>query len=66
MGRCCRDHLDVMYGPEAPPLDWDAAGEYSRPNIQLYYLSYAAKPLHRDQLVEVRRGSGPCCACGVQ
>ena len=52
----CRDHLDVMFGPEAPPLDWDSQRLYSRQNIELYYLSHAATPLSKDNIVEVRQG----------
>ncbi|KAF8072387.1 ttc4 [Scenedesmus sp. PABB004] len=39
------DHLDVMFGPDAPPLEWDAAGEYSRRRVRLHYLSNAGAPL---------------------
>lgn len=42
-----------MFGPEAPPLEWDSRGEYSRQNIEVYYLSHAATPLSLDQLTEV-------------
>ncbi|PSC72268.1 tetratricopeptide repeat 4-like protein [Micractinium conductrix] len=53
------DHLDLMFGPEAPPLEWDSRGEYSRENVELYYLSHAATPLDLDQLTEVYFGSWP-------
>lgn len=43
-----------MFGPEAPPLEWDSRGDYSRQNIEVYYLSHAATPLTLDQLTEVR------------
>ena len=39
---------------QAPPLEWDTKGEYTRASIELYYLSNAAKPLDADQLTEVR------------
>ena len=48
-----------MFGPEAPPLDWDAGGQYARGAVQLYYLSHAATPLTREQLVEALYGSWP-------
>ncbi|KAI7844146.1 hypothetical protein COHA_002281 [Chlorella ohadii] len=54
-----RDHLDLMFGPEAPPLDWDSQREYSRDRIEVYYLSHAATPLSLDQLTEAFFGSWP-------
>lgn len=48
-----RDHLDVMFGADAPPLDWDKAGHYSRGDIELYYLSHGASPLKKEDIVEV-------------
>lgn len=48
-----------MFGPEAPPLDWDSRGEYSRANIEVYYLSNSATPLNVDQLTEAFFGSWP-------
>lgn len=54
-----RDHLDVMFGPEAPPLDWDARGEYSRDAVELYYLSHGATPLSREALAEALHGGWP-------
>ncbi|KAL4450020.1 hypothetical protein ABPG77_010689 [Micractinium sp. CCAP 211/92] len=54
-----KDHLDLMFGSEAPPLEWDSRGEYSRQNIEVYYLSHAATPLSLDQLTEVYFGSWP-------
>jgi hypothetical protein len=42
-----------MFGPEAPPLEWDAARAYGRSNIEVYYLSHAATPLNKEQLTEV-------------
>ena len=32
-----------MFGPEAPPLEWDARKEYTRQSIELYYLSHAGE-----------------------
>ncbi|GAB4818948.1 hypothetical protein N2152v2_005994 [Parachlorella kessleri] len=54
-----RDHLDVMFGPEAPPLDWDKQRLYSRENVELYYLSHSASPLSRENIVEVLHGGWP-------
>ena len=48
------DHLDAMCAPGAPPLAWDAAGEYARSRLELYYLAHAAAPLDEDALAEVR------------
>jgi hypothetical protein len=36
-----------MFGPEAPPLPWDADGEYSRDRVELYYLSNAGQQLQQ-------------------
>jgi hypothetical protein len=36
-----------MFGPEAPPLPWDADGEYSRDKVELYYLSNAGQQLQQ-------------------
>ena len=47
--------MDAMFGPEAPPLDWDRQRLYSRQNIELYYLSHAATPLSKENIVEVRQ-----------
>lgn len=58
-----RDHLDLMFGPDAPPLDWDTQHEYSRDKIEIYYLSHAATPLSLDQLTEVRLGCAGWCPC---
>lgn len=53
------DHLDVMFGEGAPPLPWDAAGEYSRRRVELYYLSNAGAPLTPDQLAQAMAGRWP-------
>jgi hypothetical protein len=31
------EYLDGMFGPDAPPLPWDAAGAYSRAALEVYY-----------------------------
>ena len=31
------DHLDAMFGPDAPPLHWDTAGQYTRDKLDVYY-----------------------------
>jgi hypothetical protein len=36
-----------MFGPDAPPLPWDEAREYTRDRIELYYLAHAGKPLNK-------------------
>ena len=48
-----QQHLDVMFAPDAPPLHWDEDHHYTRSRLELYYLSYAAKPLRLEQLTEV-------------
>jgi hypothetical protein len=48
-----------MFGPDAPPLPWDAAGEYSRGAVELYYLANAGAPLTREQLVHAMAGQWP-------
>lgn len=54
-----RDHLDMMFGPEAPPLEWDEDGIYKRSSVELYYLSNAATQLSEGQLVEAMYGGWP-------
>ena len=48
-----QQHLDAMFAEDAPPLDWDTEQQYTRSNLELYYLAYAAKPLSLQQLTEV-------------
>jgi hypothetical protein len=36
-----------MFGPEAPPLEWDFDSEYTRDRVELYHLSHAGAPLER-------------------
>ena len=43
-----------MFGPEAPPLQWDSEGAYTRGRVQLFYLAHAAQPLSLEALSEVR------------
>ncbi|GBF91215.1 hypothetical protein Rsub_04884 [Raphidocelis subcapitata] len=56
---CVADHLDVMFGEGAPPLPWDAAGEYSRARVELYYLANAGQPLTQPQLEDAMAGRWP-------
>lgn len=53
------DHLDVMFGPGAPPLDWDTDGVYTRQRLELYYLSNAGKALTEEQLATAMAGRWP-------
>ncbi|GLI68177.1 hypothetical protein VaNZ11_012517, partial [Volvox africanus] len=53
------EHLDIMFGPDAPQLQWDEAGNYTRDRIELYYLAHAGRPLNRDQLVQAMQGRWP-------
>jgi hypothetical protein len=52
-------HLDEMFGPDAPPLEWDARREYTRGRLELYYLTHAGKPMTRPQVVEAMQGRWP-------
>lgn len=54
-----RDHLDAMFGPDAPPLEWDDDKQYSRAAVELYYLSHGGTPLTEAQLVDVFAGGWP-------
>ena len=49
----------MMFGPEAPLLEWDTEGAYSRGAIEVYYLSNGAAPLTERQLEEVYFGGWP-------
>ena len=48
-----QQHLDVMFAPDSPSLEWDDDLHYTRNKLELYYLSHAAKPLQLEQLTEV-------------
>ncbi|KAG1680398.1 hypothetical protein FOA52_015489 [Chlamydomonas sp. UWO 241] len=52
-------HLDEMFGPDAPPLEWDARGEYTRGRMELYYLRHAGRPMSRLQLIDAMQGRWP-------
>lgn len=56
-----QQHLDAMFAEDAPPLDWDTEHQYTRNQLELYYLAYAAKPLPLQQLTEV----DICTTCSV-
>ncbi|PNW80046.1 hypothetical protein CHLRE_08g375650v5 [Chlamydomonas reinhardtii] len=56
---CFNEHLDMMFDPEGPPLQWDGAGAYVRDRVELYYLAHAGRPLTREQLVEAMQGRWP-------
>ncbi|GAX82003.1 hypothetical protein CEUSTIGMA_g9431.t1 [Chlamydomonas eustigma] len=51
--------MDEMFGPDTPPLSWDSKGEYTRDRVELYYLSYAGRPLDREQLILAVQGKWP-------
>eukprot|EP00889_Picochlorum_renovo_P001173 jgi/Picre1/28203/NNA_003609.t1 len=57
-----KDHLDVMFGADAPPLAWDTDATYTRDSIEIYYLSHAAKPIARNDLIEALFGGWPSVA----
>ncbi len=49
---CLGDHLDAMFGPDAPPLPWDESNEYRREQLDVYYQvglvqAYSPKQLRR-------------------
>jgi hypothetical protein len=48
-----------MFGPDAPPLPWDAAQEYDRPRVELYYLARAGAPLSQPQVAQAMAGRWP-------
>ncbi len=52
-------HLDTMFAPDAPPLEWDDTRAYTRNNLDLFYLSHGATPLDEDQLTEALYGGWP-------
>ena len=54
-----QQHLNAMFAADAPPLDWDTEHQYTRNQLELYYLAHAAKPLSLQQLTEV-------CLCSMQ
>ncbi|KAL6779418.1 CNS1 [Auxenochlorella protothecoides x Auxenochlorella symbiontica] len=54
-----RDHLDCMFGPDGPPLDWDVAGDYGRSKLEVYYLSHASKAMPLEALTEALYGGWP-------
>lgn len=55
-----KDHLDVMFGADAPALTWDTdANAYSREKIELYYLSHGAEALQKQELIEALYGGWP-------
>lgn len=54
------DHLDVMFSPDAPPLQWDIEeGRYKRDMLEVYYLSNSARPIARNELIEALFGGWP-------
>ncbi|PNH04314.1 Tetratricopeptide repeat protein 4 [Tetrabaena socialis] len=53
------EHLDMMFGPETPPLQWDEAGAYGRDRVEVYYLAHAGVPLNKAQLVQAMQGRWP-------
>ncbi|BDA47917.1 Tetratricopeptide repeat protein 4 [Coccomyxa sp. Obi] len=53
------DHLDAMFSPEAPPLEWDRDHEYTRSRLETYYLSHAAEALASGELAEALHSGWP-------
>lgn len=52
-------HLDVIFSPDAPPLEWDTENQYTRSRVEVYYLSNASKPMERNELIEALFGGWP-------
>ena len=44
------DHLDAMFGPEAPPLPWDTDGAYTRDKLDVYYHTHLVPAFTPRQL----------------
>ena len=40
-------------GPDAPPLVWDTEHQYTRDQLDVYYMSHSGKPISEEQLTEV-------------
>lgn len=65
-----------MFGPDAPPLEWDKDQEYTRDRVELYYLANSGRPLSQVsgsaaqkltlQLHMVCEKYALCCPCGQQ
>lgn len=53
------DHLDVIFAEDAPPLEWDSEGAYTRDRIECYYLSNACTELRGQQLLDAMNGTWP-------
>ena len=55
------DQLDDMFADDAPPLEWDSAGNYTRGRLELYYQSNAVRAYPLDifegRLLDKARGS---------
>jgi len=47
---CLADHLDAMFGPDAPSLPWDEQGEYTRERLELFYQTALVAPYSATQL----------------
>ncbi|MEW5307249.1 MAG: hypothetical protein WDW36_009657 [Sanguina aurantia] len=58
-GDLLSDHLDMMFGPDSPPMVWDTHGSYSRERVELYYLGNAGPALTQQQLVCAMQGKWP-------
>ena len=55
------DQLDDMFAEDAPPLEWDSTGNYTRGRLELYYQSNAVRAYPLDvlegRLLDKARGS---------
>ena len=53
-----RNGVLQMFGPDAPPIEWDTGGEYKRERVELYYLTHAGHPLSEQQLIHAYKVRG--------
>ena len=44
------EHLDVLFDPAGPPLEWDERGAYARDSVEVYWQTNAAVPYTWQQV----------------
>jgi|TARA_B100000073_G_scaffold348162_1_gene365435 hypothetical protein len=44
------EHLDVLFNPAGPPLEWDSRGHYTRDSVEVYWQTNAAVPYTWEQV----------------
>jgi len=51
-------HLDVMFGEDSPPLEWDQQNAYTRDRVELYYQLNASPVMSDETLMKhIQRGT---------